>query len=51
MSSKFADSDGEQVQFTKDIEELADFEEFLEYQDQLHLCIRHGVQTCKASKV
>jgi hypothetical protein len=32
MSSKFADSDGEQVQFAKDFEELADLEEFLEYQ-------------------
>ncbi len=37
MSSKFAGSDGEQVQFAKDFEELADLEEFLEYQDQLHL--------------
>jgi hypothetical protein len=37
MSSKFAGSDGEQVQFAEDFEELADLEEFLEYQDQLHL--------------
>jgi len=37
MSSKFANSDGEQVQFAEDFEELADLEEFLEYQDQLHL--------------
>jgi hypothetical protein len=37
MSSKFADSDGEQVQFVEDFEELADLEEFLEYQDHLHL--------------
>ncbi len=37
MSLKFAGSDGEQVQFAEDIEELADLEEFLEYQDQLHL--------------
>ncbi len=37
MSSKFADSDGEQVQFAEDFEELVDLEEFLEYQDQLHL--------------
>jgi hypothetical protein len=37
MSLKFADSDGEQVQFVEDFEELADLEEFLEYQDQLHL--------------
>ncbi len=37
MSSKFASSNGEQVQFAEDFEELADLEEFLEYQDQLHL--------------
>jgi len=37
MSSKFAGSDGEQVQFAEDFEELADLEEFLEYEDQLHL--------------
>jgi hypothetical protein len=37
MSSKFAGSDGEQVQFAEDFEELADLEKFLEYQDQLHL--------------
>jgi len=37
MSLKFFDSDGEQVQFAKDFEKLADLEEFLEYQDQLHL--------------
>jgi hypothetical protein len=37
MSSKFVGSDGEQVQFAEDFEELADPEEFLEYQDQLHL--------------
>jgi hypothetical protein len=29
MSSKFAGSDGEQVQFAEDFEELADLEEFL----------------------
>jgi hypothetical protein len=37
MSSKFVSSDGEQVQFAKDFEKLVDFEEFLEYWDQLHL--------------
>ncbi len=37
MSLKFAGSDGEQVQFAEDFEQLADLEEFLEYQDQLHL--------------
>jgi hypothetical protein len=37
MSSKFAGSDGEQVQFAEDFEELADLEEFMEYQDWLHL--------------
>ncbi len=37
MSSKFAGSDGEQVQFAKDFEKLANLEEFLEYEDQLHL--------------
>jgi hypothetical protein len=37
MSSKFVGSDGEQVQFAEDFEKLADPEEFLEYQDQLHL--------------
>jgi hypothetical protein len=37
MSLKFAGSDGEQVQFAKDFQELADLEEFLEYRDQLHL--------------
>jgi len=37
MSSKFVSSDGEQVQFAEDFEELADLEEFLDYQDQLHL--------------
>jgi hypothetical protein len=37
MSSRFAGSDDEQVQFAEDFEELADLEEFLEYQDQLHL--------------
>jgi hypothetical protein len=37
MSSKFAGSDGEQVQFVEDFEELVDLEKFLEYQDQLHL--------------
>jgi hypothetical protein len=37
MSSKFAGSDGEQVQFAEDFEELADLEQFLEYEDQLHL--------------
>jgi hypothetical protein len=31
MSSKFAGSDSEQVQFAEDFEELADLEEFLEY--------------------
>jgi len=36
-SSKFASSDGEQVQFAEDFKKLADLEEFLEYQDQLHL--------------
>jgi hypothetical protein len=34
---KFAGSDGEQVQFAEDFEELADLEEFMEYQDWLHL--------------
>jgi hypothetical protein len=37
MSLKFASSDGEQVQFAENFEELADLEEFLEYQDQLRL--------------
>ncbi len=37
MSSKFVGSDGEQVQFAENFEELADLEEFLEYRDQLHL--------------
>jgi hypothetical protein len=37
MSSEFVGSDGEQVQFAEDFEKLADHEEFLEYQDQLHL--------------
>ncbi len=37
MSSRFAGSDDEQVQFAEDFEKLADLEEFLEYQDQLHL--------------
>jgi len=37
MSLKFVGSNGEQVQFAEDFEELADLEEFLEYQDQLHL--------------
>jgi hypothetical protein len=37
MSSRVAGSDDEQVQFAQDFEELADLEEFLEYQDQLHL--------------
>jgi hypothetical protein len=37
MSSRFAGSDDKQVQFAEDFEELADLEEFLEYQDQLHL--------------
>jgi len=37
MSSKFTGSDGEQVQSAEDFEELADLEEFLEYEDQLHL--------------
>jgi hypothetical protein len=32
-----AGSDGEQVQFAKDFEKLVNLEEFLEYQDQLHL--------------
>jgi hypothetical protein len=35
MSSKFAGSDGEQVQFAEDFDELEDLEEFLKYQDQL----------------
>ncbi len=39
MSSKFAGSNGEQVQFVEDFEELANLEEFLEYEDQLHLKI------------
>ncbi len=37
MSSEFVGSNGEQVQFAEDFEELADLKEFLEYQDQLHL--------------
>jgi len=37
MSSKFVDSHGEQVQFAEDFEELANLEEILEYEDQLHL--------------
>jgi len=37
MNSKFAGFDGEQVWFAEDFEEFADLEEFLEYQDQLHL--------------
>jgi hypothetical protein len=36
-SSKFASSDGEQLQFAEDFEELANLEKFLDYQDQLHL--------------
>jgi len=35
MSLKFAGSDGDQVQFVEDFEELADLEKFLEYEDQL----------------
>jgi len=31
MSSEFVGSNGEQVQFAKDFEELADLKEFLEY--------------------
>ncbi len=37
MSSEFVGSNGEQVQFAEDFEELADLEEFLEYLDQLHV--------------
>jgi len=39
MSLKFVGSDGEQIQFAEDFEKLADLEEFLEYEDQLHLQI------------
>ncbi len=35
MSSKFAGSDGEQVQFVEDFEELANLEEFLEYRSSI----------------
>ncbi len=37
MSSKFAYSDGDQVQFAEDFKKLADLEEFLQYRDHLHL--------------